>query len=111
MTPPYRSENKILLLSELKKVDTPLDRASRGEWEPAWHFELKMLAARLLTGNKRVQLSNARTEILPHQIFTAHRVVSRPLRRLLLSDEVGVEKKRKRVSFSCLFFLSGMVQK
>src|SRR5436305_15318410 len=51
MTPPYRSENKILLLSELEKVDTPLDRATRGAWEAAWRFELKMLAARFLTGN------------------------------------------------------------
>jgi hypothetical protein len=92
MTPPYRSENKILLLSELEKVDTPVERASRGQWEPAWRFELKMLAARLLTGNKGGQLSNARTEILPHQIFTAQRVVSSPRRRFLLADEVGLGK-------------------
>ncbi len=65
MTPPYRSENKVLPLSEVERVDTPLERAARGEWEPAWRFELKMLAARLLTGNKGGQLSNARTEILP----------------------------------------------
>ncbi len=51
-----------------------------------------MLAARLLTGNKGGQLSNARTEILPHQIFTAHRVVSSPRRRFLLADEVGLGK-------------------
>jgi len=92
MEPPYRSENKILPLPEIEKVDTPLDRAARGEWEPAWRFELKMLAARLLTGNKGGQLSNARTEILPHQIFTAHRVVSSPRRRFLLADEVGLGK-------------------
>lgn len=92
MTPPYRSENKILPLAELEKVDTPLDRATRGQRDPAWRFELKMLAARLLTGNKGGQLSNARTEILPHQIFTAHRVVSSPRRRFLLADEVGLDK-------------------
>ena len=45
MEPPYRSENKILPLAGIEKVDTPLDRAARGEWEPAWRFELKMLAA------------------------------------------------------------------
>src|ERR1051325_6201711 len=92
MTPPYRSENKILPLAELEKVDTALDRAVRGQWDPAWRFELKMLAARLLTGNKGGQLSNARTEILPHQIFAAHRVVSSPRRRFLLADEVGLGK-------------------
>ncbi|MGH9677915.1 MAG: DEAD/DEAH box helicase, partial [Candidatus Acidiferrum sp.] len=51
-----------------------------------------MLAARLITGNKGGQLSNARTEILPHQIFTAHRVISSPRRRFLLADEVGLGK-------------------
>jgi ERCC4-related helicase len=92
MAPPYRSENKILQLAEMEKVDSPLDRAIGGRWEEAWRFELKMLAARFLTGNKGGQLSNARTEILPHQIFAAHRVVSSPRRRFLLADEVGLGK-------------------
>ena len=92
MQPPYRSENKILHLKELERVDSPLDRAIRGEWDEPWRFELKMAAARFLTGNKGGQLSNARTEILPHQIFAAHRVVSSPKRRFLLADEVGLGK-------------------
>src|SRR5262245_59445939 len=92
MSPPYEWHAKLHPLAELEKVDTPLDRAARGQWDPAWRFELKMLAARLLTGNKGGQLSNARTEILPHQIFTAHRVVSSPRRRFLLADEVGLGK-------------------
>jgi len=92
MQPPYRSENKILYLKELERVDSPLDRAKRGEWDEPWRFELKMAAARFLTGNKGGQLSNARTEILPHQIFAAHRVVSSPKRRFLLADEVGLGK-------------------
>jgi ERCC4-related helicase len=92
MQPPYRSENKILYLNELERVDSPLIRAERGEWDEAWRFELKMAAARFLTGNKGGQLSNARTEILPHQIFAAHRVVSSARRRFLLADEVGLGK-------------------
>lgn len=92
MSPPYRSENKILAVGQLQAVDMPLDRATRGQWDEAWRFELKMLAARFLTGNKGGQLSNARTEILPHQIFTAHRVVSAEKRRFLLADEVGLGK-------------------
>ena len=92
MRPPYRSENKILQLSELERVELPLERALNGQWEEPWRFELKMLAARFLTGNKGGQLSNARTEILPHQIFTAHRVVSSSGRRFLLADEVGLGK-------------------
>ncbi|MEX0802238.1 MAG: helicase-related protein [Candidatus Binatia bacterium] len=92
MSPPYRSENKILAVDQLEMVDSPLDRAQRGQWDEAWRFELKMLAARFLTGNKGGQLSNARTAILPHQIFAAHRVVSAERRRFLLADEVGLGK-------------------
>jgi superfamily II DNA or RNA helicase len=92
MPPPYRSENKILHFSEMERVETPLERAARGEWEEPWRFELKVQAARFLTGNKGGQLGNARTEILPHQIFAAHRVVSSPRRRFLLADEVGLGK-------------------
>src|SRR5947209_15045547 len=92
MQPPYRSENKILQLAELERVDSPLERAARGQWDEPWRFELRMQAARFLTGNRGGQLSNARTEILPHQIFAAHRVVSAPRRRFLLADEVGLGK-------------------
>ena len=76
----------------MERVETPLERAARGQWEEPWRFELKMQAARFLTGNKGGQLGNARTEILPHQIFAAHRVVSSPRRRFLLADEVGLGK-------------------
>src|SRR5438477_6094779 len=88
MEPPYRSENKLLKVEETERVDSPLDRAKRGDWDEAWRFEMKLLAARFLTGNKGGQLANARTEILPHQIFTASRVVSSPKRRFILADEV-----------------------
>ncbi|HUL00266.1 MAG TPA: helicase-related protein [Nitrospirota bacterium] len=92
MPPPYRSENKILHLAEIELVDTPIKRALRGQWDEPWRFELKILAAQFLTGNKGGQLSNARTEILPHQIFAAYKVVSSPRRRFLLADEVGLGK-------------------
>jgi len=92
MEPPYRTESRILRLWEVERIDTPLERAARGEWDEAWRFELKMQAARFLTGNKGGQLSNARTEILPHQIFAAHQVVSNLSRRFLLADEVGLGK-------------------
>jgi len=92
MPPPYRSENKILAVEQLEVVDCPLDRARRGQWDDPWRFELKITAARFLTGNKGGQLSNARTAILPHQIFAAHRVVSAEKRRFLLADEVGLGK-------------------
>jgi len=52
MAPPYRSENKILLFSEMERVETPLEREVCGVWEEPWRFELKVQAARFLTGNK-----------------------------------------------------------
>ncbi len=90
--PPFRSENFILSLDEVEVCPTPLERAKAGHWEEAWKFDLRQMAARFLTTNKGGQLSNARTEILPHQIFTAYTVVSSPRRRFMLADEVGLGK-------------------
>jgi superfamily II DNA or RNA helicase len=90
--PPYRSENKILHLAEIQVCPTPLELAKAEHWDEAWKFDLRQMAARFLCLNKGGQLSNARTEILPHQIFTAHTVVSSPKRRFMLADEVGLGK-------------------
>ena len=90
--PPYRSENKILGLDEIEVCPTPLELAKADQWDEAWKFDLRQMAARFLTLNKGGQLSNARTEILRHQIFTAFTVVSSPRRRFMLADEVGLGK-------------------
>jgi len=90
--PPFRSQNFILNLDEVEICPTPLERAKAGQWDEAWKFDLRQMAARFLTTNKGGQLSNARTEILPHQIFTAYTVVSSPRRRFMLADEVGLGK-------------------
>ncbi|HEV2196756.1 MAG TPA: helicase-related protein [Candidatus Acidoferrum sp.] len=90
--PPYRSENKILNLNEIEVCATPLEQARSERWDEAWKFDLRQMAARFLCLNKGGQLSNARTEILPHQIFTAYTVVSNPKRRFMLADEVGLGK-------------------
>ena len=71
---------------------TPLELAEAEQWDEAWKFDLRQMAARFLCLNKGGQLSNARTEILPHQIFTAYTVVSNPKRRFMLADEVGLGK-------------------
>jgi superfamily II DNA or RNA helicase len=90
--PPFRSENKILQLDEMQVCFTPLELSSSGRWDEAWKFDLRQMAARFLCLNKGGQLSNARTEILPHQIFTAYTVVSNAKRRFMLADEVGLGK-------------------
>jgi superfamily II DNA or RNA helicase len=91
-TPPQRSINYLLKLAEIEVCPTPLEAAQAGQWDEAWRFDLRQMAARFLTLNKGGQLSNARTEILPHQIFTAHTVVASPRRRFMLTDEVGLGK-------------------
>jgi superfamily II DNA or RNA helicase len=90
--PPHRSINYLLKLAELEPCLTPLELAELGRWDEAWKFDLRQMAARFLTLNKGGQLSNARTEILPHQIFTAFNVVSNGHRRFMLADEVGLGK-------------------
>jgi superfamily II DNA or RNA helicase len=90
--PPFRSQNYILGLDEVETCPPPLELAKGGNWDEAWKFDLRQMAARFLTLNKGGQLSNARTEILPHQIFTAFSVVSSPRRRFMLADEVGLGK-------------------
>jgi len=91
-TAPHRSINYLLKVAELEVCPTPFELAQVGEWGEAWRFDLRQMAARFLTLNKGGQLSNARTEILPHQIFTAFTVVSSPRRRFMLADEVGLGK-------------------
>jgi hypothetical protein len=90
--PPHRSINYLLKIAELELCPTPLELAKAGRWDEAWKFDLGQMAARFLTLNKGGQLSNARTEILPHQIFTAFTVVSSARRRFMLADEVGLGK-------------------
>ena len=90
--PPHQSINYLLKIAELEVCPTPLELAQAGQWDETWRFDLRQMAARFLTLNKGGQLSNARTEILPHQIFTAFTVVSSPRRRFMLADEVGLGK-------------------
>ncbi len=90
--PPHRSINYLQKIAELEVCPPPLELAKAGRWDESWKFDLRQMAARFLTLNKGGQLSNARTEILPHQIFTAFTVVSSPRRRFRLADEVGLGK-------------------
>ena len=91
-TPPYLTESKIIDVDELKMVKSPVDLLRDRELDDPWKFDLRQRAAHLLICNRDGQLSNARTDLLPHQISIAHRVVSSPRRRFLVGDEVGLGK-------------------
>jgi len=68
------------------------ERLSVGDLDPVEDFLLKQLAYRLPLANAGGELSNSRTDLLPHQILLTHDVVARQRRRLLVADEVGLGK-------------------
>ena len=90
--PPYLTESRIIGTDELQVVKTPVERVLEREFDEPWRFELRTRAAELLVCNRDGQLGDARTDLLPHQISVAHRVVSTPGRRWLVADEVGLGK-------------------
>jgi len=90
--PPYLTQSRILSVNELRVVKTPLERLRDGEFDEPWQFALRTRAAQLLVCNRDGQLGDARTDLLPHQISVAHKVVSCPRRRFLIADEMGLGK-------------------
>ncbi len=90
--PPYSTETIILSIKELRAIKSPIERLRDGEFDDPWRFDLRERAAQLLVCNRDGQLGDARTDLLPHQISVAHKVVSSSRRRYLIADEVGLGK-------------------
>ncbi len=90
--PPYSTESRFLSLRDLRVIKSPMERLRNGDFDEPWRFDLRTRAAQLLTYNRNGQLGNARTDLLPHQISVAHKVVSSTRRRYLIADEVGLGK-------------------
>lgn len=97
-SPPFFAHTKLAQLSDTERIPSPSERLMAAEFDDPWKFDLRQMAARFLTANKGGQLSNTRTELLPHQIFTAYEVVKSERRRFLLADEVGLGKTIERAS-------------
>lgn len=55
-------------------------------------FFLKQLAYQFPLENSGGELSNSRTDLLPHQILLTHQIVNARRRRFLIADEVGLGK-------------------
>ena len=55
-------------------------------------FLLRQLAWQFALGNTGGELTNSRTQLLPHQILLTHEVIRMTRRRLLIADEVGLGK-------------------
>lgn len=76
-------------------MDDPFDLLRDNKFGDADAFVLALQARRLHFAHSYddlVSLSNARIELLPHQVFVAHRVLSNIPPRVLLADEVGLGK-------------------
>jgi superfamily II DNA or RNA helicase len=69
-----------------------LERLFTGDYDPPLDFLLKQLAYQFPLANTGGELSNSRTDLLPHQILLTHDVVAAQRRRLLIADEVGLGK-------------------
>ncbi len=76
-------------------VDDPLERMRAGQLGRALEFNLRAVAAEYKLAHDYsplVCLAQARVNLMPHQVFVAHRVVSQYPHRFMLCDEVGLGK-------------------
>lgn len=76
----------------LERVPTIFERYLRGESDAVTDFCLKQLAFQIPVENAGGELSNSRTDLLPHQILLTHKIVNAQRRRFLIADEVGLGK-------------------
>ncbi len=67
-------------------------RMKSGQVNEPIDFLLKQLAFQIPLQNTGGQLSNSRTDLLPHQILLTRDVVTATRRRFLIADEVGLGK-------------------
>jgi len=76
----------------LAPVANILDRFDQGESDSPVDFFLKQLAYQIPLENSGGELSNSKTDLLPHQILLTHQVVNAHRRSFLIADEVGLGK-------------------
>lgn len=76
----------------LAPVANILDRYDQGESDSPVDFFLKQLAYQIPLENSGGELSNSKTDLLPHQILLTHQVVNAHRRSFLIADEVGLGK-------------------
>jgi superfamily II DNA or RNA helicase len=79
-------------VERLELVADIWERAGQGDWDSPTDFLLKQLAFQFPLFNTGGQLSNSRTDLLPHQILLTRDVVNTRRRRFLIADEVGLGK-------------------
>ena len=76
----------------LEPVDDIFQRFEKGGTDNPLDFFLKQLAYQFALENSGGELSNSKTDLLPHQILLTHKIVEERRRRFLIADEVGLGK-------------------
>lgn len=79
-------------MDRLEPAESPWKKLQEGRVDDTKDFLLRQLAWQFALGNAGGELTNSRTQLLPHQILLTHEVVRMPRRRLLIADEVGLGK-------------------
>ena len=78
--------------NHLEPVYDIFQRYHNGECDHPTDFFLKQLACQLPLENSGGELSNSKTDLLPHQILLTHQIISARRRKFLIADEVGLGK-------------------
>ena len=81
-----------LPLTRLEKAISAWDKLRANQFDDPKDFLLRQLAWQFPLGNTGGELTNSRTQLLPHQILLTHDVIKMNRRRLLIADEVGLGK-------------------
>ncbi|MBW2570515.1 MAG: hypothetical protein JRE47_14415 [Deltaproteobacteria bacterium] len=78
--------------SHLTPIADIFQRYQNNESDHPTDFFLKQLACQLPLENMGGELSNSKTDLLPHQILLTHQIISARRRKFLIADEVGLGK-------------------
>ncbi len=95
-----REDGSLLQLPEQALADTlrirqPEQRLLAGQFDPPSWFDLRHRTLEALGQWQQspvLGLGGPRIDLIPHQLYIAHEVASRPAPRVLLADEVGLGK-------------------
>jgi ATP-dependent helicase HepA len=82
-------------LSDTLCIDQPKQRLLTGQIDPPHWFNLRhqtLLHLGECQQSSVLGLAGPRIDLIPHQLYIAHEVASRPAPRVLLADEVGLGK-------------------
>ena len=81
--------------TRFRRIDTPLGRAKRLDFDPPAAFDLLTEATWLSLAyehDRLVSLSNSRAKLEPYQVAAVHKVISGWEQRFLIADDVGLGK-------------------